>query len=241
MATETVEAVEYLPQVAPSSWGVETHNLLMRHRDGAADKLMVVLPGEYYSADRPVLDYVRKMGFQRGYDVFSVQYGFQAAGVRLDRSGLPRLQDETLAVVGSTLAGYRSFCFVGKSLGTPLAVELARRTTAGTDAGPRPGPGASAGAAPGKPSGTAVSLILLTPVPRAVAEDTGAAPALAVIGTADPFYSDPDIQAALGRRGVEWRVFPGLNHSLEVPGDWRASVAVLPQVLAACDDFLARI
>lgn len=82
------------------------------------------------------------------------------------------------------------------------------------------------------------SAILLTPTPGVMATPVAGLRAVAVIGTADPFYSSPEYQAARRREDMEWLVVDGLGHGLEVNGDWAASVAALPRILAFCDRFL---
>jgi hypothetical protein len=104
---------------------------------------------------------------------------------------------------------------VGKSLGTPLAVQLAKDVAV-----------------------ESVSLILLTPVGAALHELEGIR-TLAVIGTADSLYSPEVIAEFEGDPYVQWCVFENLNHGLEVEGDWQASVRALEDVIAACEQFLA--
>src|SRR5678816_3025345 len=61
-----------------SRFGVTTHNTLLK-QDRAADKLLIMLPGRAYTCDFPMLYYLRSAAVQQGYDVLSVEYGFQAA------------------------------------------------------------------------------------------------------------------------------------------------------------------
>lgn len=79
-------------------------------------------------------------------------------------------------------------------------------------------------------------LILLTPIGTA-ALDTGATPTLAVIGTADQAYQPEQVDAT--GTNVEWLVLDGLDHGLEVAGDWAASLDGLRQITRACIEFLS--
>ncbi|MCG0239854.1 MAG: hypothetical protein L6E13_11905 [Firmicutes bacterium] len=187
-------------------------------QDPPASRLMVLLPGRNYSCDRPVLHFLRAVGLELGYDVLCLKYSFQVTGITPPEE---RWREELAAEVQAALRqvlgqGYREICWVGKSLGSPLAVELSRTVPA-----------------------ERTCAILLTPLEPAMAE-MGAVPTLAVIGTADPLYGTAAFAASQGRPGVEWRVFPDLDHGLEVKGDWRRSLAALSDVVSACAEFLAR-
>ncbi len=195
-----------------SQVGVTVHSPLMYHDDPASDKLMVMLPGQGYSCNHPVLYYVRRMAIKHGFDVLSVEYGFQAAHLELDVQTTATLQDDVSQAVKPVLErGYQQVCIVGKSLGTPLAAELAKTITADK-----------------------LSLILLTPI-AGVFQGLDTIRTLAVIGTGDPLYS-PEVVAAVP--SIEWQVFDGLNHSLEVRSDWKASISALDRVITVCEAFI---
>lgn len=196
-----------------SRFGVTAHHAMF-NQDGGSDKLLIILPGRGYTTEHPVLYYLRNAALALGCDVLSVQYGFQAAQIDLTPENTPFVQDDVTAATQPILArGYRHVCIAGKSLGTPLAAELARTI-----------------------SGARVSLILLTPIGGAT-QGLDGIPSLCVIGTADALYTPELVQ---DEPHLTWRVFEGLNHALEFRGDWRASLAVLPEVIAACEAFLQR-
>lgn len=182
-----------------------------------SDKLLVILPGSRYTGDHPLLYYLRSMGLNLGYDVLSVQYSFQAVShnTATDTLDWARLHAEVNVALGHVLdRNYRRICIAGKSLGTPLAVTQAQKNPA-----------------------PQTSLLLLTPILDAV-QQAGDMLTLAVIGTADSGYKADAVAADSSRENVTWRVFEGLNHSLEVPGDWAASLQALHQVIAVCETFL---
>jgi hypothetical protein len=195
-----------------SKVGVTIHNPLMFHDDPASDRLMVMLPGQGYSCDHPVLYYLRRVAINHGFDVLSIEYGFQAAHLEFDAQASATMQDDVWQAVNAVLErGYRQVCIVGKSLGTPLAAELAKTISIGK-----------------------VSLMLLTPIGDA-SQGLDTIRTLAVIGTGDLLYSPEMVTAS---PNVEWQVFDGLNHSLEVQGDWRASLTALDRVIAVCEAFI---
>jgi hypothetical protein len=197
-----------------SPFGVTTRSPFSYH-EPASDKLMVMLPGRGYTNDAPVMFHTRQMALENGYDVLAVQYGFQAANADLQPEHLPFLQQDVTLAAQSVLAReYREVCVVGKSLGTPLAVELAKTLT-----------------------NEEISLILLTPIGAALLDMTSLR-TLAVIGTEDPLYSPELVSNA--SPNIRWRVFEGLNHGLIHNGSWRTSLMKLPEIIQACETFIKK-
>ena len=194
-----------------SGAGVTIPNAFIYHKP-AASKLMILLPGRGYTCDHPVMHYTRRVALDKGYDVLSLQYGFQITGRDSDRAYV--WDDVWQAATPVLEGGYEHLCLVGKSLGTPLAAQLAREV-----------------------AHESVSLILLTPVAGAV-EAAGDHRTLAVIGTADHFYQPETVEATAGQPNIAWQVLEGLNHALEAPGDWQLSIKALDNVINACYAFL---
>ncbi|MBZ0294606.1 MAG: hypothetical protein K8L99_18725 [Anaerolineae bacterium] len=180
--------------------------------DNASRKLMVILPGRGYQVEHPALFYTVFLGLENGFDVLPVQYGFQVKRTNLDTSQMPLLmQDVDIAVQQVLPRGYQDICIVGKSLGTPLAVELITRLDAARK-----------------------SLILLTPISLAL-QSSPPVPTLAAIGTADNFYS-ADTIAQMPE--IEWVVLDQLNHGLIKDNDWHATIQAQHTVLERCDQFI---
>jgi len=141
-----------------------------------------------------------------------MQYGFQVTGGDPVPGDMRAEATEALRQI--LKRGYREICFAGKSLSTPLALELAEGSRVAR-----------------------VSLLQLTPLPAALRPVHGLR-ALAVIGTADPIYSTPECEESRRRGDMQWLVLPGVHHGLEVQDDWRESARVLTQVVSACEEFL---
>ncbi len=197
-----------------SRLGTTINNLFLTH-DTPSEKLLIMLPGRGYTCEHPVLYYLRRAAMVGGYDVLSVQYGFQVANVELDAENAAYLREDVQKAVEGTLpGGYRRVCVAGKSMGTPLAAELIRNLTNDTR-----------------------SLILLTPL-EGVVSSVGDIRTLAIIGTADPVYKPEEVAAFKNHPMVTWRVFENLNHSLENPDDWRTSLGALLDITGACEVFL---
>lgn len=199
-----------------SPFGLTVNNLFYRQQI-PSDKLMLLLPGRGYTVEHPVLFHLRYLGLENGFDVLPVQYGYQAANRDLKAEEWPYLAQDVRAAAEPVLSrGYRKVCVVGKSLGTPLALELAQTITA-----------------------ESVSLILLTPIGAVMqAMNNTHLPVLAVIGTDDPLYS-PDI-VRQQRLNVQWKVLEGLSHGLFIEDNWRVSMDALSEILAVCEQFLRR-
>lgn len=201
--------VEIIPIESPFGLRVEQR---FQYHEPASDKLLVILPGRNYTVNHPVLSYLAEMAYQNGYDVLPVQYGFQLSG-SLEPHQIPLLQDDVRLSVEPVLKRkYSEICVVGKSLGSPLALDLAQIVDADE-----------------------FSLILLTPIGAALQANPGVR-TLAIIGTADALYN-PDIIKATGGK-VIWRVFEGLDHGLLKAADWRGSLGALEQIITACELFL---
>ena len=193
-----------------SPLGVTVKHRFQFH-DPAADKLVIILPGRGYTVNHPVLAHLGLMAFANGYDVLPVQYGFQTSG-DLDPTQIPLLQqDVQLATAPVLQRGYHEICVVGKSLGTPLAIDLAQSIEAAV-----------------------VSQILLTPIGAAM-QAAGDIRTLAIIGTADPLYMPEMVNDS---PNTTWRVFENLNHGLIDEDNWRYSIDCLRDIIATCETFL---
>jgi len=81
-------------------------------------------------------------------------------------------------------------------------------------------------------------LILLTPIRDVVSTVSDGTPTLAIIGTGDALYDTVKVEAESQRTNITWKVFDGLTHSLERREDWKQSLAVLPEIIGACEGFL---
>ncbi len=205
MRTETVPT--------PTSAGVTIQNRLMGP-EGGSDRLLVLLPGNNYSCDAPAFFYLKQVAVQAGWDVLSTAYAFQVVGGEIDREAM--LADVRAALDRVLPGRYRRICIAAKSLGSAIALPLARSLAQ-----------------------YPVSLLILTPIPQFLTEPLDGLRTLVVIGTNDPVYHTTECAAARARADAEWAVIPGLDHGFTVTGDWKASVAALEQVIAPCARFLA--
>jgi hypothetical protein len=198
-----------------SRFGVKIPNPLTYH-EPPVNKLLVMLPGRGYTIESPALFFLRQMALDVGYDVLGLQYGFQMTGGDFDETTAPYLKEDITNAIRQTVQrqAYQQVCIAAKSLGTLLVAEAIEAASI-----PR------------------TSAILLTPLPGAI-QEVGSNPTLAIIGTGDALYSPEMVSASSNLINVRWRVFDGLNHALEVKGEWGASIDALRDVVAECELFL---
>ena len=170
-------SVQYGKLVAESKFGTTVQHHFVT-QEGGSDKLLIILPGRGYTTEHPVLYWLRSTALELGYDVLSIQYGFQVGQIDLTAENMPYVQDDVQQATKPILSrGYSKICVAGKSMGTPLAVELAQGI-----------------------SEAQVSLLLLTPIGRA-AQPLENIPVLAVIGTADVAYAADMVR---DEAGLKW-------------------------------------
>lgn len=180
----------------------------------ANSRLLIALPGRGYIHDHPVLFHLRYMALENGFDVLAVNYGLDTSGPSNPEHYLQLPVVVQQAAAQTMARGYRQVCVLGKSLGTPLAVELA----AGLQA-------------------EKITVILLTPLGAALQDQNIARfPTLALIGTRDPYYA-PDLTAQTPPN-VHWHIFDALNHGLMVEDDWQVSLRALHDIVQTCETFL---
>lgn len=184
-------------------------------------RLAVFFPGIGYTADKPLLYYSRRLAERAGYELGVLGYSGFPKKLRGDRERLLEsiriaCRQSRKALGERELEQYGEILFVGKSIGTAAAAELAAES----------------------PVRERIRLLLYTPL-----EETFAAPfsrALVFTGAADPWVGGADsrIPALCRERGVPCVVIPNANHSLE-SGDPLADIRALEGVMAESARFMA--
>lgn len=185
----------------------------IRVHEGDPNRVALILPGSGYTAQGPLLSYANQALRAAGWSTKTLVWAGEPEGLREAATVCSALVRELTA----SNSGHH--LIVAKSLGTlalPVAVELS---------------------VPG---------VWLTPllsdqdvpevreaVLRLASSET---PALLVGGTADELW-DSEVATLSGAQVIE---APEANHSLEVPGDWRSSLAILSRVTEAIADFSAK-
>lgn len=186
----------------------------LRTHDGDPSRLAVILPGRGYTAQAPLLNYA-------GQALREAHWSTRA----LVWEGAPEALSTVSAVYGQVVREAAEehpgrLLIVGKSLGTlalPVAVELGL-------------PGVWLTPLIREPAAPQVREALLRLAGSGV-------PALVAGGTGDRWWDS----GVAFRSGADLVEIPGANHSLEVPGDWRSSLAILGQVTEAVARLVAKV
>ena len=193
-------------------------------RDGGAEDIGILLPGIGYTAQMPLLWYVRRLLQERGADVLAVDYAYMTRPEfqRFGSEAEERLRADVTAALQSAL-GYQRYArvtLVGKSLGTLamgylLADQLVEPWCA----------------------------IWLTPLLRR--EEVFAqmlrqkSRSLIVIGTADSHYDPALLRQLKEATGGQELVVDGADHGMEIEGDTLCTVQAMEQIVEAVQRVLA--
>lgn len=192
-------------------------------QEGTAQRLAVLFPGVQYTCDMPLLYYPLKLLLDRGVEVLQVRADYTLPAYQ----SLPQaeratwLAEDAKAVEkAARLQGkYERLVLVGKSIGTIALASLV----------------------PHEPEAVTIWLtpLLRNPlVVTAAKQNRGAA--LFVAGTADDLYDPAALDKIRTATQAEAQLIEGGNHSLEIAGDFFASLHALEQVMQAIVRFLDR-
>ena len=183
-------------------------------QDEAAKGLLIILPGNHYGIDAPLLYYPNRALRDKGWDTFSLVYQFQSAGETFAPEMVPNLMEETNAAIHTVLLEreYPRLGLVGKSLGALLAAQLCSMQewlSAARVAYLTP------------PLGTPFfDQILMQTRQRS----------LLAIGTNDRFYSQSALEAIRKARPFDLTLVEHADHSMNIAGDIGASMQAVQQV-----------
>lgn len=159
-------------------------------------KLAVFFPGIGYTMERPLLHFGRRLAEELGYESKPLPYGGFPQQVRGDRSKMEAcfriaLSQAAEMLSDTELGAYDDVLFVGKSIGTIVAAQIAAQ------------------------SGKHIRMVLYTPLPETFLAPLGEA--IAFTGGSDPWVggSESQIPRLCAERNIPCTVIPGANHSLE--------------------------
>lgn len=172
----------------------------------------VLIPGQRYSADGPLLMFAGVAVERRGGLVHRIDWTVpEFPDEEAERTWVAARASEAADAVAA--AGQAAPVLIGKSLGSLAAPVAAARSLPAVWLTP-----------------------LLTDRPTVTALRRATAPLLLVGGTADPVWDGP------AARSITPHVLEidGADHGMFIPGPLSASAAVLGQVTSAIEDFLDR-
>ena len=188
--------------------------------DKQSRKLAVFIPGIGYTADKPLLYYSRKIAASAGYDIKLLPYTGFPDKVRGDKERMRESYQIALKQAEEMLADidlddYDELLFVGKSVGTIVATEIASRIR------------------------KAVRFVLYTPVEETFGFLIG--DAIVFTGGNDPWVGKEKsrISELCREKDIPCTVIPSANHSLET-GDPQTDVASLQMIMKRTEEFIGR-
>ncbi|AHF06000.1 alpha/beta hydrolase [Desulfitobacterium metallireducens] len=108
-----------------SHWRVTLDNKWIEQNSNI---LSVILPGENYTNEKPLMYYSRKIALELGLDVLSVDYGFQISHEDFEaNTGIDIIVKESEQILKECLnKNYKKIIFIGKSLGTIIQSKLSK-------------------------------------------------------------------------------------------------------------------
>ncbi len=184
-------------------------------------KLAVFFPGIGYTVDKPLLHYSRKLAADAGFDVVLLPYSGFPHKVKGDREKMESccliaLSQAEEMLSSTCLSDYDVILFVGKSIGTIVAAEIASRFSL-----------------PDR-----IHFLLYTPL-----EETFGFPlvdAVAFTGSADPWVQNGAVPALCHKQDIPCYVIPDANHSLET-GDVREDIENLKKIMKKTEKYIRHI
>jgi dienelactone hydrolase len=184
--------------------------------------LLIGLPGGHYGVDGPLLYYPSELLREEGWDSLVLTYGYVTAGQELSLETAPALLSECQAALTRVLSerAYPRLGLVGKSLGAGVVAYLCRQMAELAEA----------------------RAAYLTPVlGSAFFDDVFAEtrqPAYVAVGTKDRYYDHQALEDLQTSRSFALTRVEGADHSMDVRGDLRASLAAVERVVSETLAFL---
>ena len=193
------------------------HHLMHKYYPAPGDPsgLALLLPGDHYGVDAPLLYYPALALRRQGWDTLAITYGYQAAGRPISLNEIPDTVDEVVRSLQAALAHRQAprLLLIGKSLGAALITTLCQI----------------------KPLFEVARTIYLTPPLEmpffASAFGETSQDALVILGTADRFYSEKVLAEMRSVKSFELMQIEGGDHSLNLGGDLKATLQVLGEVV----------
>ena len=186
----------------------------------AMSKLAAIFPGIGYTIDKPLLYYSHRAAASLGYEVKQLSYSGFPQNVRGDKNKMAECYQIALTQAKEMLAdvdlsAYDDVLFIGKSIGTTVAADLAAKSL----------------------SASLIRFVLYTPL-----EDTFVFPfknAVVFTGTDDPWVggSESRIAEFCRERAIPCFVIPKANHSLET-GNPLTDIKNLLHVMEETEKFI---
>ena len=182
--------------------------------------LAVIFPGIGYTVEKPLLSGSIEIAEKLGYEIRPMLYGGFPEKVKGDRKKMLVSFETALAQAQEMLSGtdftdFRDVLFIGKSIGTVVAADIASRC----------------------PAEVSVRFVLYTPLEETFSYPLGEA--VVFTGTKDPWVGAGEslIPALCSARGIPCHSFPDANHSL-ITGNEKTDRRNLQRVMRETELFV---
>ncbi len=183
------------------------------------NRIAIVFPGIGYHSDKPLLYYGRKLAVEAGYSqCINVKYTFSGGKIRGNDKKMKETFESLYAQAVDFLEEidwneYDDILFISKSIGTAIAVNYARNKGLQN-----------------------VRQILYTPLKATFANEV-CKPAIAFIGTADPWSTVVKVVNSAKEMDIPIHVYENANHSLETE-DTIMNLKILKDVMKKTKKFI---
>ncbi len=184
-------------------------------------KLAVFFPGIGYTVDKPLMHYSRKLAADAGFEVLLLPYSGFPPKVKGDRGKMEEsyqiaLKQAKDMLSGTDLSAYDVILFVGKSIGTIVAAEIAAQSS----------------------FSDRIHSVLYTPLEATFSYPLGNC--VAFTGTADPWVEESSIPECCRQRETPCHIIPDANHSLET-GNVKTDIENLGKIMKKTKKFIRHI
>ncbi len=190
-----------------------------RFHEDKTRNLVILLPGQAYYKDAPLMWYSAMAAFQAGADTLNVEYGFHANKDLQPGSDEKSTLEELRSALQNFLSThqYETIIMISKSVGTHFASEI------------------------GKIGNHDIKRhIFLTPLKDTIAFMQRSQEILVMVGEKDPLFREDDIRTVKEMANVQLITFPEANHLMEVKDNYGASIKIIEQVAQNCEAFVSR-
>ncbi len=178
--------------------------------------LVILLPGIGYTIFGPLIYYSYSLAVELGYDVLTIEYGFQKTNQSFEQEHYSNIIDESKTAIDKALfsGNYNDIVFIGKSLGTGIMSNLLSYYQ----------------------SILRITPIFIAPIKSAV-DSIGLFKSLVIIGTNDSHFDD--IKNINGLDNVHMYIIHGADHDLEVD-NFIESIDYMKQCIICIRDFILK-
>ena len=179
-----------------------------------SNTLVIILPGAGYTIYGPLMYYSYSIAVELGYDVLTIEYGFQKTNQSFEHEHFQDIVDECRIAIDKALSSgeYINMVIIGKSLGTGIMSNLLSYYQ----------------------NTVYITPIFITPM-RSVVNSIKAFRSLVIIGTKDPHFDD--IKSIHGLEHIRMFIIEGASHDLVVD-NFIESIDYLKQCIVCISDYI---